>query len=273
MQLKHAKERRMGTTNAIISKDGTTIAFDKMGQGPAVLLVDGALSYRAFSSLGTLADLLAEDFTVFHYDRRGRGESSDTPPYAVEREIEDIAALIQAAGGSVYMYGKSSGSVLALRAAAQLGPKLVTKLALQEPPFSFGDEAKQEFTHYTEQMNELINANKKGDAVAFFLADMLSEDGLAEMRKSPEWALMEAVAPTLAYDNAVLDDGLLPVKVAQAATMPALVIDSTTSLPFQREAAAALAQTLPDAEYVTLETETPEDASEALAAALAEIFS
>lgn len=263
----------MGSGNSIKSKDGTTIAFDKIGQGPAVLLVDGALSYRAFSSIGELAELLAEDFTVFHYDRRGRGESSDTPPYVVEREIEDIAALINAAGGSVYMYGKSSGSVLALRAAPQLGPKRVRKLALQEPPFSFGDEAKQEFATYTQQMNELIQANKRGDAVAFFLADMLSEDGLTEMRKSPEWALMEAVAPTLAYDNAVLGDGLLPMKVAQSATMPALVLDNATSLPFQREAAVALAQALPNAEYFTLETETPEDASDALAAALAEFFS
>jgi pimeloyl-ACP methyl ester carboxylesterase len=207
------------------------------------------------------------------YDRRGRGESSDTLPYTVTREIEDIEALIKEAGGSVYLYGISSGAVLALKAAAKLGPAKVSKLALYQAPLDSGDDkAKQDFAQYTQRMAELLEANKRGDAVAFFLADMMPAEILEDMRHSPEWPLMEALAPTLAYDNAVMGDGSVPTNDAKAATMPALVLDGSQSPAFFHEAAKALSRAIPYAKRKTLEGQTHQVAPEALAPVLAEFF-
>jgi pimeloyl-ACP methyl ester carboxylesterase len=256
----------------VISKDGTTIAFDRLGEGPVIILIDGALCYRGFGPSGPLAARLARDFTVYTYDRRGRGESSDTLPYAVEREIEDIEALIEEAGDPVYLYGISSGAVLALKAAAKLGTAKVPKLALYQAPLEFGDKAKQDFAQYTKQMDELLGANKRGDAVAFFLADMIPPEIVEGMRHSPEWPLMEALAPTLAYDNAVMGDGALPAEAAKAATMPALVLDGSESPAFFHEAAETLAKAMPHAERKTLEGQTHMVSPEALAPVLEEFF-
>ena len=260
----------MGT---VTSKDGTTIAFDKVGTGPAVLLVDGAMGYRGHFGQGPLAAALADRFTIMTYDRRGRGESGDTLPYAVEREIEDIEALIDEAGGSVYLYGLSSGAVLALKAAARLGAARVRKLALNEPPFDTGDdEAKQAFARYVRQMDTLLEANKRGDAVAFFMADMMPPEMIEEMRQSPDWPLMEAVASTLAYDNAVLGDAAVPVDAAQAATMPTLILVASNSPAFKHEAVDALARVMPHAQRKTLALETYAFAPEVSAPALLEFF-
>ncbi len=255
----------------VISKDGTTIAYDKTGNGPAVILVDGAMGYREYFGGRPLAAVLSHDFTVMTYDRRGRGESTDTQPYAVEREIEDIAALIDDVGAPVFLYGFSSGAVLALKTAARLGEK-VAKLALYAPPLELGDTAKHDFAKYTKRMAELLAANKRGDAVAFFLADMLPAEMIEEMRQSPQWTVMEAVAPTIAYDNAVLGDGSLPVNVAAAVTMPALVLDSDASPDFMHETADALVQVMPHARRLTLASQTHQIAPEALAPVLATFF-
>jgi pimeloyl-ACP methyl ester carboxylesterase len=255
-----------------ISKDGTQIAFDRVGEGPAVVLVDGALSSRAFGLVGQLAGLLAPYLTVITYDRRGRGESGDTPPYAVEREIEDIEALVDEAGGSASLYGASSGAVLALRAAAKLGPGKVPRLALFEPPFSSNEEEKQAFLQYAGQMDSLLRADRRGDAVAFFLADMVPPEALEEMRGSPEWPALEALAHTLAYDNAVMGDDLVPVDEARAVTMPSLVLDGSESPEFMREVAAALARALPNARRKSLEGQSHSAAPEVLAPVLVEFF-
>lgn len=184
----------------VSSRDGTHIAFDQVGNGPPLILVGGAFQHRALDSeTARLSELLAPHFTVYHYDRRGRGESGDTQPYAVEREIDDIAALINAVGGAAFVYGMSSGAVLALHAAAQLGPARITRLVLYEPPFNTDADAdKQEFAAYKAQIDVLLQENRRGDAVAFFLSNWMPPDMLTAIRQSPEWPLMEAVAPTLA---------------------------------------------------------------------------
>ncbi len=153
--------------NQVISRDGTTIAFDRSGQGPAVILVGGAFQYRAIDPpTAQLAALLAQQFTVFHYDRRGRGDSSDTQPYAVEREIEDLEALINEAGGSALVFGMSSGAALDFEAAAR--GLAITRLAVYEPPFNSGDEqARQAAEHYTRELSALLNEGRRGDAAAF----------------------------------------------------------------------------------------------------------
>src|SRR5215216_799706 len=132
----------------VTSKDGTTIAFDQSGNGPVVILVDGALQYRAFDQgMAELANLLSPHFTVIHYDRRGRGDSTDTQPYALEREIEDIESLIDDVGGSASLYGISSGAALAMEAAIAL-PTKVKKLAMYEAPYNDDDSARQAWMEY-----------------------------------------------------------------------------------------------------------------------------
>src|SRR6187551_2160643 len=153
-----------------ISKDGTVIAYEKTGHGPSVILVNGALGHRKFFGEKDLAARLAKNFTVFFYDRRGRGESTDTKPYSVDKEIEDIEALVHEAGGTAYLYGVSSGAALALRAAEKLGAEKVIKLALYEPPYGFySAKHNQEFANQKRKVNELVATGKPGDAVAFFM--------------------------------------------------------------------------------------------------------
>jgi pimeloyl-ACP methyl ester carboxylesterase len=256
----------------VTSKDGTKIAFEEVGQGPTAILVDGAMAYRAFHGMSSLAAELASNFKTITYDRRGRGESDDTLPYAVDREIEDIDALIDELGGPAHLYGFSSGSVLALRAAAKLAEK-VTRLVVLEPPFNEDDDApKKEFRDFSDRMAELLAADRRADAVAFFLADMVPSDVLEGMKESPEWTLMEAVAPTLAYDNLVLGDGAVPNDAAKAATMPSLVLDGGESEGLKHVAADALAAALPNSERRTLEGQGTLVPPEVLAPVLKEFF-
>jgi pimeloyl-ACP methyl ester carboxylesterase len=270
--LEKGMHMRTVTSKTVTSKDGTVIAFEKSGKGPAVLLVDGTMGYRGYLGSRPLAAELSKSFTVITYDRRGRGESTDTQPYSVEREIEDIETLIDEVGGPVYLYGFSSGSVLALKAASRLGDK-IAKLALFEPPLNSNDyEAKQEFAVYSKRIAELLQANQRGDAVAAFLADMIPAEVLESMRQSPEWPVMEAVAPTIAYDNAVMGDGSLPIEDAKAATMPTLVLDGGASPDFKHEAADALAKAMPHAQRKTLEAQTTMVSPESLVPVLVEFF-
>ncbi len=153
--------------NIVTSHDGTKIAYDRRGQGPAVIFVDGALCARG--SKADLATLLAPHFTVYTYDRRGRGDSGDTRPYAVDREIEDIAALIGEAGGTASLYGHSSGAALALRAAVTLG-SAVPKIALYEAPYNDDPAAQRAWATYLRQLNEALEGGRRGDAVALFMA-------------------------------------------------------------------------------------------------------
>jgi pimeloyl-ACP methyl ester carboxylesterase len=146
------------------SADGTTIAFERTGTGPALILVDAALGFRGFGPMGELAGLLAGDFTVVTYDRRGRGESTDTPPYVVDREVDDLAALIEEAGGSAFVYGFSSGAVLGLHAAARGLP--IPKLALLEPPIPLDDQPEE--GDLRAEVAEMVAAGRRGDAVEHF---------------------------------------------------------------------------------------------------------
>jgi pimeloyl-ACP methyl ester carboxylesterase len=256
----------------VTSKDGTIIAYDKIGKGPGVLLIDGALSYREFLGGRPLATELSKEFTVITYDRRGRGESTDTNPYSVEREIEDIEALIDELGGSACVYGFSSGSVLALRAAVKISEK-ITKLVLHEPPFNSDDEEdKLGFAEYKKHMDELLKKGKNSDAVSFFFADMLPAEMIEGMKQSPEWRLMEAVAHTLAYDNEVMGDGSLPTEIAKKVPILSLVLDGAQSPEFKHEAADALVEVMPNAQRKMLEGQSTLVPPQVLAPILKEFF-
>jgi pimeloyl-ACP methyl ester carboxylesterase len=254
------------------SRDGTTIAFDRLGEGPAVVLVDGALSHRALGPMTRVADALAADFTVLSYDRRGRGQSGDSAPYAVAREVEDLEAVIAVAGAPASIFGMSSGAALALEAAAS--GVAVTKLALYEPPFSVDSTDPQEEQAYVERLEQLIAAGRRGDAVEWFLSNAgVPADALAAMRTQPEWPLFEAVAPTLAYDHAILGDGMVPHGRAANVRVPTLVANGGDSPDFFERAAKATADAIPGAEHRVLEGQAWGQADpEALAAMLRELF-
>lgn len=258
----------------VISRDGTPIAFDRSGEGPAIILVGGAMSDR--SGAGPLATLLAPHFTVFAYDRRGRGDSGDTPPYTVEREIEDIEALIGEAGGTAFAYGHSSGAVLALEAAARGLP--ITRLALYEPPFIVDHSRAQLPEEYVTHLDELIASGRRGDAVEYFMtvAVEVPAEIVAQMRNSPMWPGLEALAHTLPYDGMIMGDRMagnpLPREQWGSVTVPTLVMDGGASPEWAHNAVQALTDILPNARRRTLEGQTHGAAPEVLAPVLEEFF-
>lgn len=256
----------------VTSADGTTIAFDRYGDGPALILVGGAFQHRAFGPEAVLARLLSAEHGVVQYDRRGRGDSTDTPPYAVEREVEDIAALIEASGGRAGLFGMSSGAVLALEAAANGLP--VDKLAMYEPPFSFEQAAGVGANAtYAEELRSLLAEGRRGDAAAhamrYFGAPPEMIDGI---RQAPVWPLFEAVAPTLLYDATIMGDASIPTERAASVAVPALVLAGGASPDWMRDAAAAMADALPGGRLRTLEGQTHEVDPEVLAPVLLEFF-
>lgn len=260
----------------VTSKDGTEIAYDRSGEGQPVILVAGALGDRSHPIMAQLAERLAPHFTVFNYDRRGKGDSGDTPPYAVEREIEDIEALIGEAGGSAFLYGLSSGAVLALEAANKL-PTKVKKLALYEPPFIVDDSRPPMPGNYVQQVNEMVAGGRRGDAVALFMKVVgVPEEWIPQMREMPMWPGMEKVAHTLAYDGTIMGDNQsgkpLPPNQWASATSPTLVIVGGESEPFFQNGTQALVDVLPNAQRRTLEGQGHEVSAEALAPMLIEFF-
>ena len=236
----------------VTSTDGTTIAFDQSGVGPALILVGGLFEQRAMDSETSqlaASPSLGQHFTVIHYDRRGRGDSGDTQPYAVEREVEDIEALISVVGGSAFLSGISSGAALAFEAALALGNK-VKGLAMYEPPYNDDPGYRQAWPGLRKQLTEALADGRRGDAVGVFMTFMgVPADQLDGMRQYPMWPMWEAIAPTLAYDASVLGrDSSVPTARAGLLAVPALVMDgSATEWPFMRATAAALAKTIPNA--------------------------
>jgi pimeloyl-ACP methyl ester carboxylesterase len=235
----------------VTSKDGTSIAYDRQGSGPAVILVGGGLVDPVTGRAGRwenapLATELAGRFTVYNYDRRGRADSGDTPSYALEREIEDIEALMEEAGGSAHLYGVSSGGALAIEATAAGSP--VDKIAVYEVPYSVGEDAPQRWREYVGRLGVLLTQGRRGDAIEHFMRTAGSSDeNIAAARKSPMWPGMEAVAHTLAYDAACLGDGRPPSARLATITQPALVATGG-SADFFEQAADAIAASIPQAE-------------------------
>lgn len=258
-------------TSTIISKDGTTIAYEKTGTGPSILLVNGALAHRTLYGESDLASMLAKKFTVLFYDRRGRGESTDTKPYAVEREVEDIEALVDEAGGSVYLYGSSGGAALALLAAEKLGPEKIKKLALCEPPY--GSNTKQEFAKEKNKINKLVLDGKPGDAVTFFMERRgIPPDKMEGLKKSSEWNGLVRIGHTLVYDFEVLGAGTVPVDVARNIAIPTVVMYGEKSFDFMAATADTVSRIIPGAVRKTLKGETHNPSPKSVAEVLQEFF-
>ncbi|GAA2593695.1 MULTISPECIES: alpha/beta fold hydrolase [Streptomyces] len=252
-----------------VSRDGTRVAYERTGRGPAVVLVSGAMSTGA--TMAPLAAELSDRFDVTVYDRRGRGESGDTAPYAVEREIEDLAALIEVVGGEAALYGMSSGGALVLRAAASGLP--VRRVAVYEVPYAMEDAAAPAAAEYTERLAEALGQGRRGDAVELFLRRTgLGEEMIRGARQSPMWAGMESVAPSLAYDDAVMGDGRVPASTIASVTAPLLVLAGGASDGWWHEAARAVADAAPDGTYSTVDGQTHRVEPGVLAPVLAEFL-
>jgi pimeloyl-ACP methyl ester carboxylesterase len=263
--------------NTVRSADGTRIAYDKVGSGKPVILVDGALCSREMGGSPKIAALLADHFTAYAYDRRGRNESSDTSePYAVEREVEDIAALIEESGGAASLFGISSGAALILEAAKALPG--VEKLFLYEPPFIVDDTREPVPADTVPRMYELVRADRRADAVKMFLRLVgMPSPLVALMPLMPAWKKLKAVAHTLPYDLTIIADHQrgepLPAGEWDAVTVPTVVMAGTKSPAWMQNASRALAGVLPDAQFRLLEGQTHMVKPKVLAPELIEWFS
>lgn len=254
----------------VTSSDGTRIAFERLGEGPALMIVGGSLADHRFYA--PLANELAKRFTVYSFDRRGRGQSGDTEPYAVEREVDDVGALIAHAEEPVLVYGHSAGSALALRAAAS--GLDIAKQALADPPFTpRGEDDEAAKAEHAEQAARIRELNDRGDyegSAKFFLKDYgLSDEDLEAMFRSPAGEAMLDCARALPYDYAVLGDGLVPTELAAKVNVPTVIL-AAEAMP---ETAQALADAMPNARLRAMETSAHELPPEVLAPVLKEVFS
>jgi pimeloyl-ACP methyl ester carboxylesterase len=235
------------------SNDGTRIAFERAGDGPPLILAVGAFNDRFTGA--PLGRFLETNFSVFNYDRRGRGASGDTPPYAVDREIEDLEALIAEAGGSAAVFGYSSGAVLALKAAAR--GVAITKLVLYEPPFNVGVSRPPSTVDHATQLAKLIAAGQRGDAVEYFQRLVgIPDEIIIQMRNAPFRPALEAMAHTLVYEMTIIGDAALPTDITASVSIPTLVMDGGNSPEWMRHAARALAEAVPLGVYHSLEGQT-----------------
>jgi pimeloyl-ACP methyl ester carboxylesterase len=252
----------------VISQDGTAIAYDTLGTGPGLILVAGAFTDRTFYV--PQATALSEAFTVVTYDRRGRGDSGDTAPYAIEREIDDLAALREATGAS-YGYADSSGVMVLLRAAAAGVP--FEKLTIMEPPFRV-EGAPPAPDRYVERLQEFIAAGDPGGAAELFIVEAVGQpqEVVEQMRPTPMWAALEAMAPTLVYDALQLGDSSVPSELLARVSVETLALCSTASPEWLQNASRSAAAGLPNAERRALEGQFHQITPEVLAPALAEFF-
>jgi pimeloyl-ACP methyl ester carboxylesterase len=258
----------------VVSRDGTIIAYDKAGNGPPVILIVGALCSRTLGPSVKLAPMLAKQFTVFTYDRRGRGDSGENSPYEVEREVEDLQALIEEAGGSAFVFGHSSGAVLALNAAEH--GLSIKKLALYEAPFIV-DRSRPSIENEWVQIKTFVAEGRRADAVKVFLKSVgVPAFVIALMRWLPVWGKITALAHTLPHDGAIVQEFQrgqpLPARAWAHVTVSALAIDGAKSPQWMRNGMRALATALSHAQYRTLEGETHDVSAKALAPILKEFF-
>ncbi|HXA77145.1 MAG TPA: alpha/beta hydrolase [Candidatus Acidoferrales bacterium] len=255
------------------SKDGTRVAFDQYGSGPAVILVDGALWHRGFGPMPSIGKLLVPHFTVFHWDRRG--QSGDMPPYSVEREIEDIEAIVDEAGGSVYLFGTSSDAALVLEAASRLDG--ITRVALYEAPFFFNDVHPPRPDNDVAKLTAPAAANRRSDALKLYIKTVGTPGiAIAILQLTPMWAKLKAVGPTLPYDMTIVSDKRagepLSARRWSSVTMPALTAVGGKSPGWWQDAMKQLSKVLPNAQHRVLAGQTHMVEAPVLAPVLTEFF-
>lgn len=241
----------MSRMRTVESRDGTTLVYDIYGSGPALIYITGASCFRSFFPIVQDAKAFAKQFTVYNYDRRGRGDSTDIQPYAIDREVEDIEALIDAAGGKASLYGHSSGAVLALEAALRLGEK-VNKVVMYDPPYVHDEVERVQYGYLSQQVHELLQDGKNSEAMRTFLKGIgMPKLFVYLMRLMPGWKTMTRLAPTLAYDIA-LTRALPPLDRASHVTVPVQVVVGERSPARIQVVASQLAEAIPGGTLIRL---------------------
>lgn len=259
----------------VTSTDGTTIAYTRIGAGPPLILVDGALCYRDFGPMPDIAQRLSDNHTVYFYDRRGRGESGNTEPFDKVREIEDIAALLAEAGGRAFLFGISSGAALALEAANALDG--IEKLALYEAPLILDTTMSPLPADFRQRLQRSIDQGRPGDAVKAFMKRVGTPGfAIVMMRFMPMWKKLTAVGPTLPHDISFIEPDSrgnpLPEGRWPNVGMPTLAIGGGKSPDYLKNAMKGIAANLPDARYLELEGQTHMVKPEVLVPALKTFF-
>jgi pimeloyl-ACP methyl ester carboxylesterase len=256
--------------DTVRSGDGTKIAFERTGSGPALVLVVGAFCDR--QTTRSLTKLIAPDFTVYEYDRRGRGASGDTPPYAIEREIEDLAAVAAATGSTPFVFGHSSGAVIALEAAARGVP--MAKVVAYEPPYIVDDSRPRPGTDLAARLDALVSAGRRGEAAKLFLNEAVGvpPEVVAMIEGSPDWPSMTAIAHTLSYDVTACDNNRMPSERLARIRVPTLVLGGGNSPEWFQNTVRAVAETIPEARLRSLDGQDHGAADDVLAPVLVEFF-
>lgn len=266
--------KSMGENRTVTSQDGTTIAYTKLGSGPPLILVDGAFCYRENGPAPKLAPLLAKQFTVFAYDRRGRGSSGDTEVYAIEREVEDLRALVKEAGGSAVAVGISSGGALALEAAAR--DVSLKRLVLYEPPYIEQDGQPRSYSAEKRHLQDLLSAGERAGAVRYFLSSIYGAPrafvAVMPILMRSSWTRNQMVAHTLPYDLTLLEDWSVLRKRSPSVTVPVLVVGGEKSPLPLKDAVAAVARALPNARSVYLKGQDHNLSAPAVAPVVFEFF-
>lgn len=250
------------------SSDGTTIAYQRTGSGPALVLVVGAFCDR--QTTASLAALLAPHFTVYEYDRRGRGDSGDGGTYAVEREVEDLGAVVSAAGGSALAYGHSSGGILVLEAAARGVP--LTRLAVYEPPYTAPEDGEPSYELLERVQKRLADDDPDGAAEAFMSGAGAPPEAIAGARQSPYWSRMRALAPTLVHDLTLSDGGRVPGERLARVAVPTLALSGGASPEWAARACRRVTDAVANARAEVLDGQGHGVDAEAVAPLLADWF-
>lgn len=258
-------------TEFVTSKDGTRIAYDRLGQGPPLVIVNGALSVRTFVFARKIAEELAKTFTVHNYDRRGRGDSTDHAEYSVAKEIEDIAAVCKAAGGKPFVVGFSSGAALALEAAAAGVP--MAGLYAYEPPYTGADPDGKTDPDFRRKLEEFRANGQRDEAVTYFMRTVgVPGFGIAVMKVLPMWKVMRGVAHTLPYDAAIMDGFLVPKQRLAGVKAPTIVAHGDKTAPSLKIAATAAAEAVPGSRHRVVPKANHGIKPKAIAPELAAVF-
>ena len=260
-------------TSTVTSKDGTTIAYEVSGSGPALVLVDGALCYRDFGPGRDVAAALSGEYTVYVYDRRGRGDSGDTSPYATAREVEDLAAVIGAAGGDAFVMGQSSGAALGLNAAAT--GVAMRKLAVYEAPYVGAKKVKGAAVDHVAELNRLLAEGNRGGAVGYFMVKMVGGPWFLPimMRLMPKvWKQLQAVATTLPNDATIMDGFEVPAALLAKVKVPTLVMGGGKAAPNMAAAVQGVADAVAGSTLVILPGQTHQVSPAVLVPELAKFF-
>jgi pimeloyl-ACP methyl ester carboxylesterase len=259
--------------HTITSKDGTRIAYDVYGEGEPVILVEGAFCGRHFGNTNKLAAELGKHFRVYHYDRRARGDSGPSTDYSLDRELEDLSALIAEAGGSAALVGFSSGACLAIEAAAAGLP--ITRFAFYEPPYMVGPKARKVPANFEAEVQQLVADGKYGDAVAYFMVKLIGMPSifLIPMKLSKMWKTITPQAPSLPFDMEAVNGFEPPIERMRRISVPTLAIHGTKTFPVLIDSTTLCAQSIPGAGHAVLPGQTHEVKAEAIAPELVRFFS